>query len=91
MLACPVSCGGLAWFIAGMVFRYREIGNICSGDYYRDEIEAGTITGRVGDAPYQWKSGKFLNIYYMIILWTMAVCCGIGCCISICGMVMGSR
>ena len=42
-VGAPLGCGWLAWFIAGMVLRWREVGNICSGDY-------ATVDG----TPYQW-------------------------------------
>ena len=85
IIACPTLCGGLVWFILGAVFRYREVGNVCSGDYYREAIELDPSAGMVGDAPYAWKSGKFLNIYYMTIL----ILLGINCCIACCCMVVG--
>ena len=74
LLSFPVGCGGLAWFIAGMVLRWREVGNICSGDY---AIENGIAKGVT---PYQWKSGKFIHIYYIVILSLLAAVC----CLSIC-------
>ena len=64
MISCPVGCGGLAWFIAGLVLRYRKIGNICSGDYLRTQIEADPTAGTIGEAPYAWASGRFMNIYF---------------------------
>ena len=85
IIACPTLCGGLVWFILGAVFRYREVGNVCSGDYYREAIELDPSAGMVGDAPYAWKSGKFLNIYYMTIL----IILGIACCCTCCCMVVG--
>ena len=69
-VACPLGCGALAWFIAGMVLRWREIGNVCSGDY---ALENGV---NEGVAPYQWKSGKFIHIYYIVCLSLVgAICC----------------
>ena len=52
-LDCPVSCGALAWFITGMVFRWRHAGKVCSGDYYdSNDILLLDV--------YMHKSGKFM-------------------------------
>ena len=91
ILGCPVGCGGLAWFIAGLVLRYREIGNICSGDYYAENLELNPTAGQIGDLPYQWKSGAFMNWYYLSILILFGVCCCIGCSVAICGAVAASQ
>ena len=72
----PLGCGGLAWFIAGLVLRYRQIGNVCSGDLV---LEGEDQTG-----PYAWKSGKFMNIYYMVIMWILISVCACVCCVGIC-------
>merc|ERR1712232_1179432 len=78
--SCPVGCGGLAWFISGHVIRYRHIGDVCSGDYYADAIALDPSAGTLGDAPYQWKSGKFINVY-IIIVWSIVA---FGCCLMCC-------
>ena len=79
-LAVPTYTGYFAWFIIGAFFRYREVGKICSGDYYREAIELDPTVGVVGDAPYSWKSGKFLSIYYIVVLCALLICCFFGCC-----------
>ena len=33
-ISAPIGCGGLAWLITGMVYRWRHFGKVCSGDYY---------------------------------------------------------
>ena len=53
-ITCPVVCGGLAWFITGLVLRYNEIGYICSGDYLRTQIAINPSIGTVGETPYAW-------------------------------------
>ena len=71
-IGAPLGCGWLAWFIAGMILRWRNVGDICAGEY-----------ATAGGAPYQWKSGKFMDTFLFItlILWALACCCGcfIGC------------
>ena len=71
-VGAPLGCGWLAWFIAGMVLRWREVGNICSGDY-------ATTNG----TPYQWRSGSFMDTFLIItlVLWGLACCCG--CCVAV--------
>ena len=32
LIACGQCLGGLAWLIAGTVLRFRDTGNVCSGD-----------------------------------------------------------
>ena len=91
ILGCPIGCGGLAWFIAGLVIRYREIGNICSGDYYRENLELNPAAGQIGDLPFAWSSGTFINWYYLAILIMIGLACCIGCSIAICGAVMASQ
>ena len=71
LIGCPIACGGLVWFIMGMVWRYSHIGEVCSGDFAT--VEPGT-------APYQWKSGKFLNVYYITI--GCIIGAGLCCCCS---------
>ena len=85
ILGCPLGCGGLAWFIAGLVLRYRQIGNICSGDYYRENLELNPTAGQVGDLPYQWKSGNFINYYYITIACILGLVCCCACTVAIVG------
>ena len=79
-VAGPLGCGGLAWFIAGLVLRYRQIGNVCSGDLV---LEGEDQTG-----PYAWKSGYFLNLYYLIVMWVLISVCACVCCVGIIAGVM---
>ena len=80
LVGCPVACGGLAWFITGMVWRWREIGKVCAGVY---ALENG---GHEGGVPYQWKSGKFMHIYNLICLIGIGCVC---CCACVCAVAMG--
>merc|ERR1712151_839767 len=62
-----------AWIICGAVFRWSHAGKVCSGDYVDDlSLE---LYGK--PAPYQWKSGKFMKVYLIIIFCFMglALCC----------------
>jgi len=49
--------GTLVWTIAGTMLRRSEEAKVCSGDLATDD----------GQAPYQWKSGKFMKLY----IWAM--------------------
>ena len=79
-LGAPLGCVGLVWFIMGLVWRYQEVGNVCSGDY----VLAGSAQD--GSAPYAWASGAFINLYYVVIMWTLIGICACACCV---GIVMG--
>ena len=72
LISCPFGCGGLAWMIAGMVLRWRHIGKVCAGDYNTDQYKA--------DELYMTKSGNFMQIYLIISLCLIGVCCCTGCC-----------
>jgi len=83
-IACPLSCGALAWWITGMVFRWRHYGKVCSGEYYDDD---NILEGNV----YMEKSGKFMQIYFILVF---CMCC-LGCCAACCTVgamsAMGAR
>jgi len=76
-------CSGFAWWIAGMVWRLRQSGSFASGDIMpsantdRDAwIEEITADG----SWYQYESGKFMWVYYMITWILMGVSCVCSCC-----------
>ena len=77
---CLTSFGTLIWLVMGLYFRFREVGNICSGDYYLASIELDPTVGDIGESPFAWKSGKFMKIYLLTIctIWTLSTCL---CCI----------
>ena len=76
-VGCPWMCASLAWFITGMVFRWREIGRICSGSYTMNDASIHR-----GSEPYLWKSGAFIHWYSIISLILMGLlCCCVGCCV----------
>ena len=78
---CVVGCGGLAWWIAGIVWRFRSDGAFAVGDIIKDGVTAEEwekeleTTGSL----YQSKSGKFMAIYYFICFGFMglSLLCGI--------------
>ena len=78
----PLLCLGFAWWIAGIVARYREIGNICSGDYVTAD------NANVDRSLYSMGSGRFINIYYTVYLWGLIVGCSCICCFGIWAGVM---
>ena len=75
-IGIPMGCGTLAWFITGMVFRWRHLGEVCSGKYY--DANAAVTEPDV----YMWKSGKFMQIYFIL-------CFSLCCCTCICGCCAG--
>ena len=78
-MCCPIGCGTIAWFIAGIVFRWRHIGKVCSGDF------AVSLGVQDGAEPYMWKSGMFIFVYYI----TMAGLLVLGCLIfMVCACVL---
>ena len=84
-----VSCSGLAWWIAGMVWRLNQAGSLASGD----EIPTG-VTGWDGQTietqeqwaaylkddqytgPIQISSGNFMYVYLLITWILMGTACG---------------
>ena len=64
----PIFTGSVIWFGAGVYFRWRHVGRLCSGDFVRKAIDDSDISlGRIGEVPYQWKSGKFMHIYLLVV------------------------
>ena len=72
IFSCPLACGGMAWFITGMVLRWRHIGKVCSAEYVDDP------TGLQGF--YMVKSGNFIQIYLIVMLCLPFALCCLGCC-----------
>ena len=57
VLLLPSFVAFFFWLVAGVILRYRHIGNVCSGDFVKEEdVDFDT-------EPYLWKSGKFMNLY----------------------------
>merc|ERR1712187_958972 len=83
-LGTPLSCGALAWFITGMVFRWRHIGKVCSGEYVENkDLLIGPLN------PYLWNSGKFMEWYFYLCFGLCILGCVCACCAGIFVAVSG--
>ena len=71
IISCGIGCGGLAWWISGIVWRFKASGSFSSGD----SLTAEQLTTEEADADtlYQIKSGNFMLIYYLIV-WGLMAC-----------------
>ena len=58
-----VFIGGFVWFVVGCVIRWRVIGQVCAGKYYREN--PGEFTE---DPPYQWKSANWINSHQFFVI-----------------------
>ena len=70
LAGCGKCCGGVAWYIAGIVWRFRATGRYASGDFEETEyllLEPTLI---------QEKSGRFMGTYYLITWIIMGIGCG---------------
>lgn len=82
LAGCGKCCGGFAWYIAGIVWRFNGVGRYAAGD-----MEATDYSINSADA-IQLQSGNFMRTYYLITWIIMAVGCGcsilagIGVCIA---------
>jgi hypothetical protein len=85
-------CSGLAWWIAGMVWRLRASGKFASGDVmpetYTEETWTAAITAE--NSAFQVQSGNFMWVYYMITWILMGVSCGCGILMTLIGMCCGA-
>ncbi len=81
LMSCGAGCGGLAWYITGLVFRCRQSGNFASGDIMPDNVteeqwmDAMNADGNL----YQYASGNFMWTFYVIGWIMMGVSCGCSC------------
>ena len=81
IFGCGMGCGGLAWWITGMVWRFSNAGKYASGDIVPEGMDAEKTaaweTGLTADGSlFQYSSGNFMYIYYMIIWIILGVGCG---------------
>ena len=82
-------CGGAAWWITGIVWRFRSDGAYAAGDIVpegksvEDWEEEITADGSL----FQYKSGKFMFIYYVICLSITAFACLCSMIGAICGCI----
>ena len=66
------------WWIYGLVISKSHYIKVCSGVYYQK------TGGLDGDAPYQWKSGKFIEMYYRYAVWDIGVSICLFVCMCVC-------
>ena len=80
LLNCAASCATIAWWINGIIWRFKASGSFASGDELTaDELSAESDN----DATlYQLQSGKFLLIYYIITWVIIGAGLGFACCTS---------
>jgi hypothetical protein len=75
-------CGGFAWWITGMVWRFNAAGSFAAGDVPEGLNEVDTLTYEAkvtaDGSLYQYSSGNFMYIYYLITWITLGVSCGCG-------------
>ena len=83
ILSAPLCCGSLAFLIAGMVLRWRHVGQVCSGAFEGTVMDTNPVDPAM--SVYMKDSGYFMNLYLII----MCVFCGIGlCCAGCCVLAM---
>ena len=73
---CAFACGGLAWWITGIIWRFRADGAFASGDIAPEgtSLDDWDATITADGSLYQHRSGKFMLIYYFICFGLMACC-----------------
>ena len=79
-------CAGLAWWVTGIVWRFKKSGSYASGDFLTDEESKAEWNDDT--SLYQLRSGKFMLIYYVInwaIIGAGVALAGISCLIACCG------
>ena len=84
MVSCGVGCGGLAWWISGIVWRFKASGSYSSGDSLTEEERTAAFADETN--LFQLKSGNFMLIYY-IIVWSLM---GASLLCSLIGMIAAS-
>lgn len=92
---CLMSCTGLsgfAWWIAGMVWRFRADGSFASGDVMvgTTDLDVWTKAITAEGSLFQVSSGNFMAVYYLITWILLGVSCGcsllgaLGACVMSC-------
>ena len=91
-LGCIQCIGGLGWFIAGSVYRWRTSGMICSG-VSENPVQANfgfeTLHGQIVDFEHipgaLISTGNFIQIFLIICYSLCGCCCVLSVCAAICG------
>ena len=78
---CLTSCGGLAWYITGIVFRWRHYGRVCSGEYWNKDSGEPNV--------YMTETGGLMYYYYIVTWIVMGLSCLIWCCSCLFTMFAG--
>ena len=93
LTGCTMSCGGLAWWITGIVWRFRSDGAYAVGDIVPEgkTVEDWEAEITTDGSLYQFKSGKFMFIYYIISWSIMACSCLCSIIAAICGCVAKAK
>ena len=71
IVSCGIGCGGLAWWISGIVWRFKSSGSYSSGDQLTEADRVAAMDDET--SLYQIRSGNFMLIYY-IIVWSLMGC-----------------
>ena len=60
LVGCLSVFGGVAWYITGIIFRWRHYGKVCSGDYW--DMSSGEPN------VYLVNTGEWM-VYYYVVTW----------------------
>mmetsp|Transcript_32074 Transcript_32074/g.37719 ORF Transcript_32074/g.37719 Transcript_32074/m.37719 type:complete len:106 (+) Transcript_32074:171-488(+) len=84
---CAMTCGGLAWWITGIVWRFSSDGAYAAGEIAPEgeSIEDWDSKVTADGSLFQHHSGKFMFIYY-ILCWSLM---GLSCLCSVCAAIAG--
>lgn len=87
-LSCAIGCSSIAWWIVGIVWRFRSDGAYAAGDIVPEntEIDAWNLELAKDDSLFQSSSGHFIAIFY-IISWSFCAC---SCLVSMVGACVAS-
>ena len=90
LTACAASCGGLAWWIVGIIWRFNRAGQYScgDGDKANDHAYTSETMSIWQSAMVQESSGKFMRIYYLITWSMMAIMIGCSVLVGLCGCIM---
>ena len=85
VLTCANCCTMIVWYIIGIVWRFDSYGRFAAGTIVPSGIseEEWEKEVKAADSIYQWRSGKYMKIYY-IITWTLM---GIGLTVGLVGCI----
>ena len=83
IISCGIGCGGIAWWIAGIAWRFNDVGSFSSGD--KLTVEEFQKLPEDDETLYQYSSGNFMLIYYLIVWSIIAITI---CCSVVAGVIM---